>query len=184
MGVLGETSGGNHGRCRLGLLRRFARNRDGVTAIEFAFLGLPFFLLIFAILESCIAFAAQELLSNATDDVARRFRTGQIKVEDNIDEQKLRQMICDRISILVSNSCPGLAVDLQQFDTFEDAARAATSFNEDGSIKTKVDPGPALTKNMLRVYYHWPIVTNRLAQTLPDGKMLLFASMTWQNEPF
>lgn len=166
------------------LLRHFIKNRDGVTAIEFAFLGLPFFLLIFAILEACISFAAQQLIANATDDVARQFRTGQVQAGPGLNEAALRQMVCDRISILVSNTCPGLSVDLQQFDTFEDAAKTTIGFNPDGSIKTKVDLGPALTKNMLRVFYRWPIVTNRLAETLPDGKLLLFSSMTWQNEPF
>lgn len=166
------------------LLQRFIKNRDGVTAIEFAVLGLPFFLLIFAILEVCISFAAQQVIANATDDVARQFRTGKEQAGPEFNDSKLRQMVCERISILVSNTCPGLSVDLRQFDTFEDAANASTEYNSDGSIKTKTDLGPALTKNMLRVYYRWPIVTNRLAETMPDGKMLLFSSATWQNEPF
>lgn len=182
---MGERKKQNGIGARLGrrVLRHFIKNDEGATAIEFAFLGIPFFFLIFVILESSIAFAAQQLLTNATDDVARLFRTGQ-EQRATLDETKLRQLICDRISILMSNTCPGLEVDLRQFDTFEEAAKAALSFNADGSINTDVDLGPALSKNMLRVFYHWPVVTNILAERLPDGKMLLFSTSTWQNEPF
>ena len=60
-----------------GLVRRFFRARGGATAIEFVILALPFSALIFAILESCVSFAAQQLISNATDDIARQIRTGQ-----------------------------------------------------------------------------------------------------------
>ncbi|MCC5780684.1 pilus assembly protein [Nitratireductor sp. B36] len=165
------------------VLGRFIKNEEGVAAIEVAFLGLPFFFLIFVILEACIGFAAQQLLANATDDVARLFRTGQVRASE-LNETKLRDLLCDRMSILMSETCPGLEVDLRQFDTFEDAAKSSLGFNDDGSIDTKTDLGPALTKNMMRVYYRWPVVTNLLADRLPDGKLLLFSSNTWQNEPF
>ncbi len=182
MGVRGEDSAiGNRRERRI--FRHFIKNRDGVTAIEFALLAMPFFLLVCAIIETCIAFAAQELISNATDDVARQFRTGQITAASNLNETSLRKMICDRISIMVSDECPGLTVDLRQFATFEEAANTASSSSL-SALQPKVDLGPALTKNMLRVYYRWPIITNRLGQNLPDGKMLLFSAATWQNEPF
>ncbi|WP_295808227.1 TadE/TadG family type IV pilus assembly protein [uncultured Nitratireductor sp.] len=174
-------------RCRAPIgrrmLRRFIKNEEGVAAIEVAFLGLPFFFLIFVILEACIGFAAQQLVANATDDVARLFRTGQIRSSE-VNEARLRELLCERMSILMSETCPGLEVDLRQFDTFEDAAKSNLGFNEDGSIDTKTELGLALTKNMLRVYYRWPVVTNMLADRLPDGKLLLFSSNTWQNEPF
>ncbi len=182
MGVRGEDSAiGNRRKRRI--FRHFIKNRDGVTAIEFALLAMPFFLLVCAIIETCIAFAAQELISNATDDVARQFRTGRITAASNLSETTLRKMVCDRISIMVSDDCPGLTVDLRQFATFEEAANTASSSSL-SALQPKVDLGPALTKNMLRVYYRWPIITNRLGQNLPDGKMLLFSAATWQNEPF
>ena len=54
--------------------KRFVRDRRGATALEFALLALPFALLVFAILESCISFAGQEVMANITDDVARQLR--------------------------------------------------------------------------------------------------------------
>ncbi len=174
---------------RRGWLRRFGRNSRGSVAIEFAALAIPFSLLVFAILESCISFAAQQLLANTTDDVARELRTGQIKAAD-IDKQTLDNLICDRLQIMVASGCPGLEVDLREFDSFEDAAKVTIKLTADGDLDTSdfaVTPGPSMSKNMLRVFYKWPVMTDFLRKAmsnLKDGKTLLFSSVTWQNEPF
>jgi len=172
------------GGVHTGLLRRFWREKSAATAVEFAILAFPFLLLLFAILESCVAFAAQELLTNATDDVARQFRTGQLR-GGVVNEQIVRDLLCDRMSVLFPSDCPGLRVDLQSFQTFEEAAEVF-----EGPVLPSTylfDPGDAGDKNVLRVFYFWPVFTNIMHESmanLPGGKMLLFATQTWQNEPF
>ena len=152
-------------------------------------LALPFSLLLFAILESCISFAGQQMLANATDNVARQLRTGQVKAAD-MSKLKLEKMICDQINILVANECPGLIVDLRQFPTFDAAAKERIKYTSDRDIDTTgfdVKPGPSMSKNMLRVFYKWPVMTDllRLAMSnLKGGYTLHFAAATWQNEPF
>ena len=85
-----------------------ASSATGAAArIEFAALALPFSFLVFAILESCISFAGQQVMANATDDIARRLRTGQIRAAD-VNEAKLKKMICDQLEIMVAKDCPGL----------------------------------------------------------------------------
>jgi len=174
---------------RPALLKRFIRARKGSVAIEFAALAIPFSVLVFAILESSISFAAQQLMSNVTDDVARQFRTGQLKASE-MDGPKLRKIICDRLEIVVSSGCPGLEIDLRRYDTFAEAAQQRIRFTEDRDIDTtgfKVEPGQSLSKNQLRVFYRWPVMTDFLRKqmsNLKDGKTLHFATVTWQNEPF
>ena len=172
---------------------RFLGDRRGSTALEFAILAVPFALLVFAILESCISFAGQEVMANITDDVARQLRTGQKKTAD-MTEATLKDMICSRLEIMVAKDCPGLEVDLRKYDTF--AAAAAAGFNiQDrkivltGTTPTTftVSPGPAESINMLRVFYRWPVMTDLMASSMANlegGKTLHFASITWQNEPF
>ncbi|WP_024586711.1 TadE/TadG family type IV pilus assembly protein [Aliihoeflea sp. 2WW] len=179
---------------RKGLLRAFARQRDGSTAIEFSILVIPFALLVFAILESCISFAAQQVMTNAADDVARLYRTGQVRpgpgTEPNqLTHEQLRDKICERMAILVSDKCPGLEVDLQTFETFAQAAALRTPYSNNDLDATGFDAvsGGAGSKNVLRVYYRWPIITDLLRlsmSTIKDGKVLHFASVTWQNEPY
>lgn len=170
-------------------LKRFRRDTRGAVAIEFVVLAIPFALLVFAILESCISFAAQQVLSNATDNIARQLRTGQIKASA-VTKESLKTMICDRLEIIVADGCPGLEVDLRRFNTFADAAGERIKLTSDRDIDTSgfgVSPGPSMSKNMLRVFYRWPVMTDFMRKSmsnLKDGKTLHFATATWQNEPF
>ncbi|MBZ9739376.1 MULTISPECIES: TadE/TadG family type IV pilus assembly protein [unclassified Mesorhizobium] len=172
--------------------RRFVRDRRGATALEFALLAMPFALLVFAILESCISFASQEVMANITDDVARRLRTGQLTATD-VAGDNLKNMICNKLEIIVSQDCPNqLSVDLRQYTTFADAALAGfriqggnIQLTKSGSdVPFAVTWGAAESRNMLRVFYKWPIMTNLMAQSMGGNKTLHFASVTWQNEPF
>ncbi|WP_309083474.1 pilus assembly protein [Chelativorans sp.] len=167
-----------------GLARRFCRERSGATAIEFAILALPFFLVLFAILETSLSLVAQQLMTSATEDVARQFRTGQLRAGD-LTAESVRDRLCERMGLLFPSNCPGLRVDLQSFRTF---AEAAAVF--DGPVvpeQFRFDPGEAEEKNVLRVFYFWPVITDIMRESmsnLPDGNTLLFATQTWQNEPF
>ena len=173
--------------------RRFLGDRRGSTAIEFSMLALPFALLVFAILESCISFAGQEVMTNITDDIARQLRTGQLRQTD-VAGTKLRDMICSKLEIIVAANCPGLLVDLRAFPTFDDAAKAGFKISGADIVLTgttdttfQVQTGLAETKNMLRVFYKWPVMTDFMASSMANidgGKTLHFASVTWQNEPF
>jgi Flp pilus assembly protein TadG len=196
-GRLDEDSGREITQAKAGRVtfaRRFLGDRRGSTAIEFAMLAIPFALLVFAILESCISFAGQEVMANITDDVARQVRTGQLKPAD-LTGTKLRDMICNRLEIMVAKTCPGLLVDLREYPTFADAATAGFKIVNGEIVLTQgpnsmsfaVTPGLAETKNMLRVFYKWPVMTDFMAKSmanLKDGNTLHFASVTWQNEPF
>ncbi len=171
-------------------MRRFGRADGGSVAIEFGVLILPFCLLVFAILESCIAFAAQQVLANATDDIAREFRTGQIKPAAVVNDPLLvRKKICAKLEVLVATGCPELEVDLKTFTTFKEAADRRVPF-KDNDIDTadfSIEPGLSSSKNQLRVFYRWPVMTDFMRKSmsnLKDGKTLLYATVTWQNEPF
>ena len=172
----------------------FFSDRRGSTAIEFAMLAIPFALLVFAILESCISFAGQEVMANITDDVARQLRTGQLQ-KNNVTEASIKQLICSRLQIMVAQNCPGLLVDLREYSSFADAATAGFRIADNQIVLTQggsdmtftVSPGLAESINMLRVFYKWPVMTDLLAkqmQNFTDGTTLHFASVTWQNEPF
>jgi Flp pilus assembly protein TadG len=75
---------------------RFRANKRGAVAIEFALIALPFFLMMFAIIEISLSFAAQEVMANATDDVSRQLRTGQLKAT-NVSGTKLKTVICGKL---------------------------------------------------------------------------------------
>ncbi|CAN7639841.1 TadE/TadG family type IV pilus assembly protein [Aminobacter sp. LjRoot7] len=178
---------------RQGFVVRFVRDQNASTAIEFAVLAIPFSLLVFAILESCIAFAGQQILSNAADEVARQLRTGQIRAA-NVTEVSLKDEICTKLAVLVSKDCQKeLLVDLRSYPTFADAAKVKLKLIGSGDQKDidttgfAVTPGPSMSKNMLRVFYRWPVITDFMRASMSNikgGKTLQFAAVVWQNEPF
>jgi Flp pilus assembly protein TadG len=176
-----------------------AADRRGSVATEFSMLAIPFMFLVFALIENCVAFAAQELLANATDDIARQMRTGQIKPTD-ATEVNLKQMVCERIKLLAPSTClSDVSIDLKEYATFEEAAKETIKVEKDDIvIKTSATSsrppavgtlGKAGTKNTLRVFYKWPLMLDFVAQYISqtpfsDKRMLHFATATWQNEPF
>lgn len=172
----------------------FARNKDGATAIEFAFLATPFLLVLFAILETGISMAAQQLLVNATENVARQIRTGQIPTTN---QQDLTDRICERIEVLVAKGCPGLRVDLRTYTSFQEVANqqihlvggdVALELDEKGGGKAlEATVGGPKARQTLRAFYFWPVITKMLQPSMAqtgDGKKLLIATQTWQNEAY
>lgn len=174
--------------------RGFLKNRDGATVVEFALLAMPFILLIFAIIESCISFAAQEVMQNAADDYGRQFRTGKIQI-GTLTQTEFRQKICDRIEVFVGEGCLAgthLKIDLRSFTTFQQAADAVANIDKNDELSVsggfKYEPGRSQSINMLRLYYEWPVMTDILRTQMSDLKKkrytLHFAAAVWQNEPY
>lgn len=169
-------------------IRALRRDRRGATAIEFSLLVLPFALLSFAIIETTVSFTAQQLLTNAADTIAREVRTGQLKLS-NTSKSQFNAKICGEISILTGSACSGLVWDLQSYTSFS-AVPTEIPKKQDGDIDSTgfgYDPGAAGSIVSLRIFYKWPALTDIMASSmsnLPGGETLLFATITWQNEPF
>jgi len=63
-------------RSALRFAKRFRKNEDGATAIEFAFVALPFFALLFGIMELAIVFFINSALVHSTSEAGRHIRVG------------------------------------------------------------------------------------------------------------
>lgn len=196
-----DKQGPNKARRRKPLLRRFARSTDGAAAIEFAILAIPYFLIIFAILETFIAFIGENIISNGVDVMARKVRTGDIR-STNTTSTAFRTAFCNEISILITCSADEIAtpkrlyIDLRSFSNYADIPttipRQSTAQNAD--LKTTdfaYSPGGAKSINMLRVYYRWPVLTDLVRPMLTTvrssngtGDFLIVATATFQNEDY
>src|SRR4051812_43552503 len=95
-------------------LRQLFRSKDGATAIEFALLAVPYFVIIFAIIETFVAFTAEQMIANATDTLSRKLRTGQItynmsRSATDMTALQFRQAFCNEITIIITCSASELA---------------------------------------------------------------------------
>jgi Flp pilus assembly protein TadG len=178
----------NNRNLPLGLVRRFSRETKGSTAIEFGLLAVPFIALMFAVLESSLAFGTQQLLANATDRISRDVRTGRLRVAD-LNGSKLKNLVCARISLMAPTGCPDLIVDLKTYANFA-AVPSTIPLTGSGDIDASgfaVNPGPAGSVNHMRVFYRFPVLTDFMRKhmsNMPGNKTLLLATATWRNEPF
>lgn len=180
---------------RFKFLRRFCKDERGSNAIEFVILIFPFTLMMFAVIESGISFAAQQIMSNAADDVARGLRVNTLLPSINANptpqqiKDKVREMICDEISVLAAANCPELEIDLRTYPTFADVP-VTLGRTGSGDINTSgwdITPGGGGDINSIRVVYRWPVITDFMRKylaELPDGKTLLYSTLTWQNEEY
>ena len=168
------------------LRRRFWRNNRGVAAVEFALIALPFFGLIAAMLETGLMMLADNALDQATNNAARMIRTGQAQ-QQGFDQTAFRSQVCTGVSSFFD--CSKLKIDVRTASSFA-AMNTTTPLKADGSLDSDAfaySAGHGKDVVVVRVYYNWPILLNRLA-TLgsgSDGKTKLLASVaSFRNEPF
>ncbi|EJN05288.1 TadE/TadG family type IV pilus assembly protein [Phyllobacterium sp. YR531] len=168
-----------------GLLSRFIGNRSGTVAIEFGMIALPFFFMIFSIMEVGVGFTAQQAMVNSTDKIARQVLTGELRTAD-LSMANLKAKICAGL-LMPEKDCPNLVVDLRSYTNFAAIPKtlpikANGDVNSAGFVST---PGGAGTINHLRVFYRYPVVTDFLSRRIEGTKrILIFSSATWRNESY
>lgn len=95
---------------------RFARDKDGTTAVEFGLLGLPFFAMIAVILETSLVLLASNIFDSALQDTTRQIRTGQAKTASHTIAD-FRAGMCDRLVGLFD--CDAIVIVVREVSSFE-----------------------------------------------------------------
>ncbi len=164
-----------------GLLRRFARAQDGAAAVEFAFVAIPFLVLVFAILELGIIFLVSMTLENALANVDRKIRTGEFQSGGGT-AASYESAVCGQMSWLGAACGSALTVDVRVLPTFADTATLATP----DLTKACWDPGGAGSIVLVRAYYKWTIITPLMQSAVAggNGNRLVTAAAIFTNEPY
>lgn len=183
--------------------RRFRRDRDGGVAIEFAILAIPFFLLVFAIIETCVAFAAEQTLNYAVDKLGRQLRTGQITFNTgeatDITEADFKTEFCKELSIMIAcgkDVDTRLFIDLKSYATFgampTKVPLQAGTWGDLDTTGFTFNPGGSASINMFRAFYKWkvtadlvrPYITNiRVGGSTPEY-YLIVSTTAYRNEAY
>ena len=183
---------GNRVRGMRTLIRRFSRKSSGATAVEFALVGAPFFALLFAIIETAMAFWAGQLLETGVAEAGRQIRTGQVW-ERNIDAAGFKDIVCDEVGVLFA--CDDrLQIEVQRMVNFDEADLDLPERDADGNFSGTFgfDPGTGGQTVVVRGFYRWPAFFNVWAMidaytgndTTPISEYLLIATTAFRNEPF
>ena len=167
-------------------LARFRRDETGVTAVEFGLVALPFFALMFAILETALVFFAGQTLETAVSNAARLIRTGQAQ-QQGFDANDFKDQICVLVMSLFDCDAK-LVFDVRTYETF-DSVNLLKPVDEDGNLVTDFiyEPGQGGEIVVVRAFYEWPTFSSLLGldlSNMANGTHLLSATAAFRNEPF
>lgn len=165
---------------------RFGRAKKGSAVVEFAMLAIPFFLLLYAVIDTSLVFFATSTLENGVATAGRQIKTGQAQAA-NITQAQFRTLICNQISMLLACDAR-LAIDVRKFNSFSNVnLPAALDANGNLTGNYQFNMGVAGDIIVVRAFYAWPVLTPNFGTTLVNmsgNARLLTAAMAFKNEPF
>ncbi len=166
--------------------RSLIKNQKGVTAIEFAFVALPFFMMVIGILELGMYYASATVMEGATVQAARIIRTGQAQ-ESGDPLGTFTDELCDKVDEIID--CSDLQFEVINPDgvNFSEAAGVQPVFDSDGNLQSGgFDPGGASEVVIVRVAYRFNFSTPWLGTLLGGStrSALIMATATVRNEPY
>jgi Flp pilus assembly protein TadG len=173
---------------RLKTVRRFARGEDGVAAVEFGIVAVPFFALMFAIIETAMIFFVSQTLEAAVADSARLIMTGQAQSQ-SFSQTDFKNAVCAKIYGLFD--CPnGMQIDVKTYSSFSSIGNSKP-IDANGNLQSSnfgYSPGAACDIVVVRLMYQWPVYVSLLSLNkmadLSGNKKLLMATAAFRNEPF
>lgn len=164
--------------------RRFLRDKSGATAVEFALVALPFFALLYAILETGMVFFAQEVLQTATTQASRSIMTGQAQTQ-NLSAAQFQQSVCTAATSLFT--CGNIYVNVQKFSSFGSASMLNPLSNGNFNSSMTYNAGGPGDIIVVQTFYQWPVFLGPLGLNLSNmngNYRLLQATAVFRNEPY
>jgi Flp pilus assembly protein TadG len=164
-------------------------DRSGATAVEFALLSAPFFLLIFALFGTGLVFLGELTLDNAVAKLGRQVRTGEI-AKSQMSEASFRKALCDATYSMFD--CTKLKIDVRTYPSYAELPKGPplTGSGKSKTLDTSkfgFTVGTADTIMAVQVYYEWPIFISPLASSFSDlssQSYLLGSVFAFKTEPF
>ena len=171
------------------LAKRFRKDEHGIYAVEFGLVAIPFFALLFAIIETAFAFWAGQILDATMQGAARQVLTG--RAQNNVAITDLPSFkstaICPNLPAFIP--CADVAVDVRSAATF--ALAPSLTPNSSGIYDTsgfgyqKTNAGEIV---VVRAVYAMPVYTSFLGApgtvNLSGRKRMVISVSTFRNEPF
>lgn len=183
------------GRRHGGLLRRFRREQGGVAAVEFGLVAVPFFALLFAIIETGLMFWTNEVLEESLSQASRRLLTGQAvsrytSSNPATNAEAFRNDIC-AVAPLGLIDCSKLYIDVKVFNTFANASAGTSNPTAGGALDTTgftyTQPQPGQIVVARAVLDYKLFLTSWASTSLADigpGRKALIATSAFRAEPF
>lgn len=165
----------------------WCEDRRGATAVEFALVAIPFFFIIFGLLEICLLFIVSTVMEHSIGEAARMIRTGQAQ-ESGFTEVEFRNQVCAEFFDLLDCNAK-LHIDVKSLSNFG-SSNFDTPLDGDGNFDDSgfdFEPGGANDVVAVRIFYEWDLITPYISAPLANmngNKHLIQANAVFRNEPF
>ncbi|MBS0362062.1 MAG: pilus assembly protein [Proteobacteria bacterium] len=173
--------------CLRHFARRFARAEGGVTAVEFALVSVPLFLMIFGTLELALIFMATSGLDAATQLASRQIRTGQFQATGGGLAQ-FKTLLCQNMGFMQSDCAANVYLDVRTFGDFSDLAGASPLTPANAATTAFCfQPGQPTDIVLVRVFYQYSLMTPGFSSAfsnLGGTRRLITSTTAFRNEPF
>lgn len=167
------------------LFQRCRKNESGMVAIEFSFVALPFFLLVFGIMQMGIIFFGIFALDNAVEQSSRLVRTGQAGA---INKDDFKQQVCARVPGFMDCDA-AIRVDVQSDPDLANlsppSATNGGNFSDDGDFT--YTPGSGGDYVLVTVFFKWDTLPMGNVLKIGQGgggNLIITSTSTFRNEPF
>jgi Flp pilus assembly protein TadG len=163
------------------LIKGFAREQDGVAAVEFALIGLPFFWLILIVFETAGVIFTDIALQNGVIETARLIRTGQVQ-NGNIGAGEFKTRLCANVASYID--CSKIRVDVSK--SADLPISATNMMTVDENTAEAFQPGGPSEWVMVQVRYDWKLAVPgiSLLSNTTSGTRRLVAGAMFRNEPY
>jgi Flp pilus assembly protein TadG len=180
--------------------RRFRANAQGVTAVEFGFVALPFMLFVFGIMAAGLQFFTINALDNAVETAARKIRTGEAQRAGST-MQNFKELVCESGGFYIEDNCEHIYVHVQSATNWADIT--PTTCAENGQMTPQSNMTAALADSsggaeqvvLVTICYDWQLpitfpylqyMMMRPADGVPlvSGGSLIQSVATFRTEPY
>ncbi len=173
-------------------LAGFKKDQDGATAIEFAMVAGPFFILVFMLIGFALYFFVMNSLDKGMDQTSRLVRVGQAQ-KSNMTVNDFKQALCNAAGGWIK--CNKVEVFVQKFANWQTVAPQAC-LNSTGAQVTNTASGSDLIAQYSGTSSEVVVVTTcykwEFAQQIPyvklgnmaDGAMMMQTSTAFRTEPY
>ncbi len=170
--------------------RTYLRNGEGSAAIEFGLLAIPFFMLIFGILELAIILFLNASMTHAVGEAGRQIRVGNFQACSGDKAEKFKELVCSNMAS-IGRCADRLRVDVETGSNFQSITLPDPPEAEDpdsaipnGTVASTMGGEPVVAR---AIYYYslaMPAALTRLETKKGSGIRELQSSTAFRNEPF
>ncbi|WP_409432519.1 TadE/TadG family type IV pilus assembly protein [Litorimonas sp. RW-G-Af-16] len=167
------------------IVRKFQKDNEGATAIEFAIVAIPFFMLAFGIIELAIIFFINSTLTHSVSEAGRQIRVGLFQPCGG--EAEFKALVCEGMNNMAGCS-DNVVINVMTAPSFKDISPPKpdpdTGVLPPASYIETTAGQPVVVQALFKYDLALPAQLTRLNSTPGSNSRILQASTAFRNEPF